>query len=378
MKHSYLKGLNTLRFLAAFFVVISHGQESLFKLGYTKFKDLSVFNKGGDAVEFFYVLSGFLITFLLLREIADTGTVSIKKFYMRRVYRIWPLYFLVVAIGFILLGLVVPRLTGQRFFEFPILKGLVLFLLFLPNLATSLYSTGLLFPLRTIGVEEQYYLFWAPFVKLFRKNFTTLLLVFLVVSYIWYYLIDNGILPLSRTWQAFLGTQKFYAMATGGVFGLILFKYSGQYKASFFAGKLFQWIIFIVIIWFYLVGFPYSWTTGFRFLMCWIYGGLILNCSILEAPVLNLEKRPFVYLGTISYGIYCCHMLVDYFLRFTIMKLGLEKKIGLAVMMPAYHIALIGGAISVAAFSYKYYESYFLRLKDRDEPKTVGLKEKYA
>ena len=365
MNHVYLKGLNTLRFFAAFFVIISHAEISLTKLGFEKFNDLAVFQRGGDAVEFFYVLSGFLITFLLQQEITRTGTVSIRKFYLRRVFRIWPLYFLIVAVAFVFLGLLYPRLTGQRFFEFPLLKGLVLFLLFLPNLATSLYATGLLFPLRTIGVEEQYYLFWAPLVKVFRKNLTYLIFFFLVISYTWFYLIDNRLLPLTGTWQAFLGTQKFYAMATGGLFGLIFYKFSQQYRMSIFAGKLGQWLIFALVLWYYLIGFPFSETTWFHFCMCWVYGTLILNCSVLEGPVINLERKPFVYLGVISYSLYCCHMLVDYCLRFTIMKFHIDKKIRFALMMPAYHIALLSGAIIVASLSYKYYESYFLRLKEK-------------
>src|SRR5258705_10300657 len=100
MNKTYLKGLNSLRFLAAAFVIISHGQQSIAKLGFDRFSGMTLFNRGGDAVEFFYVLSGFLITYLLQGELERTGTISIKGFYMRRVFRIWPLYFLIVALGF--------------------------------------------------------------------------------------------------------------------------------------------------------------------------------------------------------------------------------------------------------------------------------------
>ena len=55
---------------------------------------------GGLGVIFFFVLSGFLITYLLLKEKEQTGTVNVKKFYARRVLRIWPLYFFIVLLGF--------------------------------------------------------------------------------------------------------------------------------------------------------------------------------------------------------------------------------------------------------------------------------------
>jgi peptidoglycan/LPS O-acetylase OafA/YrhL len=364
MSKDYLKGLNSLRFFAAFFVIIQHGQISLQKLGFTKYADLVFFNRGEDAVEFFYVLSGLLITFLLQKESATTGTISVRKFYLRRVFRIWPLYFLVVIVGFAFLGFVYPRLTGQRFFEFPVWKGLVLFLCFLPNLAAALYQVGLLFPLRTIGVEEQYYLFWAPVVKLFRKKIPLLIGIFLVISYTWYSIVVFGNLPISATAITFFRSQKFYAMATGGFFGLILYKYSGLYVKSWFATKPVQWLVLLLIAAYYVAGCPFLDQTLMRYLMCGLYGLLILNSSLVAKPVINLEKKPLVYLGTISYGLYTCHMLVDYTLRFSIMKFHLER-IGFPALMPIYHLSLLGGAIILASLSYKYYESYFLRLKER-------------
>src|SRR5436190_10849402 len=99
MRLQYLPGLNALRFFAAFFVVISHAGISLYKLGLQDPGTLVFLNRGGDAVDFFFTLSGFLITYLLIVELNKTGTVSIKQFYLRRIYRIWPLYFLIVVAG---------------------------------------------------------------------------------------------------------------------------------------------------------------------------------------------------------------------------------------------------------------------------------------
>lgn len=365
MDKNYLKGLNTLRFFAAFFVILAHGQISIWKLGFEKFKDVTIFSRNGDAVEFFFVLSGFLITYLLQKEIIKTGTISIRKFYLRRVFRIWPLYFLIVAIGFIFLGVLYPRFTGQRFFEFPLLKGLALFICFLPNLATSLYPAGMLFPLWSIGVEEQYYLFWAPLVKLFRSKLTWLIIFFLVITYTWYYLLINGDLPFPDKIVHFLKTQKFYAMATGGFFGLIMCKYPERYRKSFFAGKFAQWAVFVLLGYYYLIGpFPYLGEATGHFFLSGLYGLLILNSALLEKTVINLERQPFVYLGTISYGLYMCHMMVDYILRFMAIHFHLER-IGFTLLMPLYHIVLWAGSIGVASLSYRYYESYFLRLKER-------------
>jgi len=378
MNKVYLKGLNSLRFLAAAFVIISHGQESITKLGFDKFSNMTLFNRGGDAVEFFYVLSGFLITYLLQGELDRTGTVSIRSFYMRRVFRIWPLYFLIVVLGFGFLGVVYPKMTGQQFFDFPIWKGLVLFFCFLPNLATSMYTTGLLFPLRTIGVEEQFYLFWAPIIKKFRHQLPYLIGGFIVISYAWYYVVIYGNIRFSETTLAFLKTQKFYAMATGAGFGLIQYKLGDRYKRSVFSSRVVQWLVIAVIVLYYFIGFASNDGLLLHFCMCGFYGLLIINSNLLERPVVNLERRPLVYLGTISYGLYMCHMLVDYGLRFTMMKFHIEKTGHFLVLMPLYHILLMGGAIVLASLSYKHYENYFLRLNNGQQSYLHRLKNRYA
>src|SRR5882762_2194980 len=79
------------------------------------------FMKNGDlGVSFFFVLSGFLITYLLFKELETQQKINIGQFYLRRVLRIWPLYFIVVFLGFF----VIPNLdfvhTKQVLFSFPI------------------------------------------------------------------------------------------------------------------------------------------------------------------------------------------------------------------------------------------------------------------
>jgi peptidoglycan/LPS O-acetylase OafA/YrhL len=92
------KGLNALRFFAAY-LVLHHGERMRAKYGSSNFKQYDIFNNGRIAVTFFFVLSGFLITHLLLYEKRSLGRIDIPKFYVRRSLRIWPLYFLLVGLG---------------------------------------------------------------------------------------------------------------------------------------------------------------------------------------------------------------------------------------------------------------------------------------
>jgi len=87
------QGLNSLRFIAASLVVMHHSETIKKKNGIENLEWLGLFRNGSNAVTFFFVLSGFLITYLLLKESDKTGSVCVKNFYLKRILRIWPLYF---------------------------------------------------------------------------------------------------------------------------------------------------------------------------------------------------------------------------------------------------------------------------------------------
>src|ERR1700741_1011871 len=115
----YFPGLNGLRFIAVAVVIISHVFQlcKLLKIETTN-KALSAYFPGKFGVILFFVLSGFLITYLLLKEEEVTGRISIRDFYKRRILRIWPLYFLIVIICFFIL-------TRIHFFDIPSLTHLL-------------------------------------------------------------------------------------------------------------------------------------------------------------------------------------------------------------------------------------------------------------
>ena len=92
-------GLSALRALAALFVVIGHIPLNQAAARIPSPSWGAFFFRGQPAVLFFFTLSGFLITYLLLAEHEATGTISVRSFYIRRALRIWPLYFSVVAFG---------------------------------------------------------------------------------------------------------------------------------------------------------------------------------------------------------------------------------------------------------------------------------------
>ena len=99
--HSVLfPGLNGIRALASLVVLIEHIEVFKSYYGISSFLPIRYWQfLGASAVTVFFVLSGFLLTYLLLAERARTGTIHLLYFYARRVLRIWPVYFVVLLVA---------------------------------------------------------------------------------------------------------------------------------------------------------------------------------------------------------------------------------------------------------------------------------------
>ena len=166
----HFSGLNTLRFFAAYLVVLHHGETIRAKNGLFSLEHFSLFRNGSLAVSFFFVLSGFLITYLLLFEKENTGDISLKRFYMRRVYRIFPLYYLLVFVGLVAIPVFLSIVNFDYTMPYDTLTAGAFFLLFLSFVVNPLYGSHLLEPLWSIGVEEYFYLIWAPLFKFFGNR----------------------------------------------------------------------------------------------------------------------------------------------------------------------------------------------------------------
>lgn len=181
----YFPNLNGLRFIAAFMVIVHHLEQNLSIFGLKNNWDNPVIRSiGGLGVELFFVLSGFLITYLLLAESKTTATISIKEFYIRRILRIWPLYYFIGLLAFIILpqfDLFEISAFADRF-HLNYSLSLVLYLLFLPNLL--LFGYDIIVPYASqswsVGVEEQFYLIWPVIMKLFKNKILSLISVIFV------------------------------------------------------------------------------------------------------------------------------------------------------------------------------------------------------
>jgi len=366
----YLPGLNALRFFAAFLVIIAHVELLKGHVGYVdNIAIMERFNLGGLGVYFFFVLSGFLITFLLIHEKDKTGSINIKAFYIRRLLRIWPLYYLITFLAFFILpNIEFLHVTWlQQFFEENYSLNLLFFILMLPNLALAMFSAvphaGHLW---SIGVEEQFYLLWPV---LFNKAKNLKKLLFLVLGFILglkvlvIVLLKFGIVDLSENFivfKEFLAMSKFECMAIGG-FGAYWVKMDVKSVLNIIYHPV-SFIMSLALLPFMNYFCPESLQDAIHLPYSVAFVIIILNISCNSKSIIKLENRIFNFLGKISYGIYMYHMIVVVFVIRLSMKFIDEGSILANLFIYGFSVLL---TIFIAWLSYEYFEKRFLKLKDK-------------
>ncbi len=376
----FFKGLNGLRFFAALLVVFTHTESMRQKQGLSHLREFTVFNHGGLAVQFFFVLSGFLITYLLLQEQDRTGTIHIGGFYMRRILRIWPLYYLLMCIGLFVIPLIVAPLLKLPFTPLPFStsEGFMMYAFFLPNLAAALYPPNLLYPLWSIGVEEQFYLFWAPVVKYLRKHLLWIFGGIIVVKTLIHIYMT---LTMPESWIThFVDTLQFECMAVGGMGAWYVHREGSMIKTAFFFNKFYQMLsvgLLFALLFFHkslmvVTDHPYSIVYQFVYNPLWatlptsiLFLYTILNVSLNPNGILKTENKVFHFLGEISYGLYMYHILIV----FGVIAFSKKWLVGLDVFSAS--IILYGLILSilivVSYFSHHFFEKKILKLKIKYE-----------
>ncbi len=368
-KHIYFKGLNGLRFFAAFAVIITHIEmvkEQMFCPNLYLDNKLIV-ELGGLGVVFFFVLSGFLITYLLLKEKEQTGTVNVKKFYLRRILRIWPLYFFIVLLGFFVL----PHFEFMQIHYFVKFKShlsminLLLFLVMLPNLAFAVFKpVPHIGQTWSIGVEEQFYLLWPWVVKNSKNILKTLAIIIallIILKVIVLLLVrshpGNANLLILKNFVAML---KIESMAIGGIGAWMVFekKYFQKLLNNF---VLIAAIIGVVLmIYFTPQKIQDAAFLGYSILFLLI----ILNVSLNPGSFIKLENKMFVFLGNISYGLYMYHLIVVAAFIGILKHSGFNIDNSLPSQLVVY-FGITGLSILISWLSYRYFESWFLKVKHR-------------
>ncbi len=368
----YFNRLDTLRFLAFFMVFANHlasflhypksvGIPGSFFFTYLQIGDLGV--------GFFFVLSGFLITYLLEKERIKNGRISIKNFYIRRVLRIWPLYFLAIAIiilfSFIFRGFDLYKIS----LDWPeIWRNLI----FIGNFFKAFHYTSneMIAILWSIAVEEQFYLVWPVLFVLFRKYITYLLIIGIAISMYFRYQYANNF-PVR---EFFTLCVMVYLMvgALAGIHGTKIRSWiEKQWKSIITLGFLGFFILLSVRGLAFGNSYP-NWFIAFDGLaFAIIFASIILASAFggLNKKKSRLERKT-EYLGTVSYGLYIYHLIALTIVLNVLEYFGLnynQMNFSKWILVVISTLLLV---VLLASNSYKYFERPFLKLKEKFIPRS--------
>ena len=345
--------ITSLRFILASLVMVGHVWEFSKNRGFPFFNSWPIFNKSTEAVYLFFSLSGFLIIKQLYTEKATTNNINLKKFYTKRALRIFPLYYFVLLFGFLYYHFILKYFGFEYHNNYDLATGLLLSLTFFSNIFSTYAPGGILEILWSIGIEEQFYLVIAPLLLVIPKN---RILQFLCVFTMGYFL---------------LFSLDFFHFLISYQMVFFYFSFAG-FCALYLEKNYFQKSISLLRYPLYLIAFVYFTTNFFKNnlepfyyqFFSFILFGLFIAVFV-SKPLIFFQNKWMVYLGKISYGLYMYHAIVLQFVGLIYLKFLSEFSLKNTTDIVLINLLVFVITITVAHFSYKYFESYFIKLKSK-------------
>jgi peptidoglycan/LPS O-acetylase OafA/YrhL len=335
-----IQSLDGLRAIAITLVILWHITFGLNcpSFIYTMGKYLELGNSG---IQLFFVVSGFLITGLLLKEKAETGSIHLKRFYLKRLLKICPVYFAYILVIAILKVIGIAQIGGKDFL------GPILFV------SDFLGSSWLLAHTWTLSVEVQFYLI-LPLIFIFLpRNYIFLIAVILLYDLFYFFVRLNPALFVFR--GLFLALPP---VIFGSMLSLALYKNWLKKIHSVLMHPLFAFSLILSLIIFFprlyhparFLRIPYDYIVSSLLMTAFLYYAVHCNTRNLVYRILN--NRLIVYIGLMSYGIYIWQQLF----------FAPEPVFTAYPAWTAFPLNVIL-ALATALLSYNFIEKPFLRLK---------------
>ena len=350
----YFPALDGLRGIAILLVVIYHN-----------FGFIDYFFFGWLGVDLFFVLSGFLITDILLNSLGSEN--FLRNFYMRRVLRIFPLYYLALIIFLVILPAVkfpldLSYYTENQVWIWTYLQNW-LYIFKNPGHSTTLNH------LWSLAVEEQFYLFWPLIILLLKKPkallvFISLLLLAVLGLRLWVW--SNQITNLA--YFNLYTFSRIDGICIGCMVALIQ-----RINAGFFQKYITHIVLAFAAINFcfffinrsYQFSFPYLALVGYT-TFAMMFGLLVNEVVTGKSKLVDilLNNGLLKFFGKISYGLYIFHwpvfLMISPWLTNYIPSYTSDDSTKFITATGATLVAIL-----VSWLSYRYYESHFLKLKTR-------------
>ncbi len=363
----YFENLDGLRFFCFLFVFLFHSFQtddgSIKQSGIFQFIKQDLFGNGFLGVNFFFVLSGFLITYLLVKEKQLKSKINIPNFWLRRVLRIWPLFYLCVGLGFIIFPLAktimggIPTENANPWY----------YLLFINNfdyINKGLPDAPGLGVLWSVAIEEQFYLTWPLILSLFppRKFWIPLVLI-IGISLSFRAVHDEPILHEMHTLSC-IGD-----MAIGGLGAWLVLVKPGFLKYITDIPRIQLIIIYLLFFGIFLFRDEYMLQNyAFRIVERMITAMVMLmiileQCfakhSFYKMSSFRIPSR----LGIITYGLYCFHFIFISAATAILQKIGWAGEVWEVLILQT--ALALGLTIIISMISFRFFERPFLKIKDR-------------
>lgn len=313
---------------------------------------------GYYGVDLFFVISGFLITLILLKSTGTLGK-SFKTFMGRRVLRIFPVYYMALAVLWL--------------FSFENTRDEILWLLtYTWNYrAAQITDENPLFYLWSLSVEEQFYVFWPPIVLCLRGKPRCLMTVTMFLISVSYAQLISNIFPTLSTYN-YTGLINRMGSLCLGAAGAVAF------RRNWIPRRMLTSVWLEVLMW-CVLAWAFFATTSLRLPFLGLCSLMLVLKAVQGdfafAPIRWALSHPWaIFIGQISYGIYVFHWplgltLNEYvfdpiWLNIDFATLGPFEKLrwhSWVIKFPLYYAIIVG----VAGFSFRYIESPLLNLKDR-------------
>ncbi len=365
-KSEYFENLDGLRFICFLSVFFYHSfhtnSETVKNSPIYSFIKNDIFGNGNLGVNFFFVLSGFLITFLLIQEKKDKGKINIKNFFIRRSLRIWPLFYLCVAFGFLifpalktLLGQI-PNETANPFYYISFLNNF-------DNINNGQPDSSILAVLWSVAIEEQFYLIW-PFILLIfpTKRYWVPFSSIIVLSLIFRFFNNNDIIYEIHTLSC-IGDMAV------GAFGAWVILENNKVKIKFQKlNKVYIFLIYALVLMVYLFRIEllqqnFLLKIAERIIIAVIFLLVILEQNYSHNSFFKLANyRLITQFGKMSYGFYCLHFIGILISVTLTNKLIYTPNLWQVIFLDTI-IALVLTLI-LGKISYRFIESPFLKMKN--------------
>jgi peptidoglycan/LPS O-acetylase OafA/YrhL len=314
---------------------------------------ISAFGAGAYGVDLFFALSAYLITSLLLRERTVTGTVDLRGFYLRRILRIWPLYLSFVAFAAVVGKFFPAQQLGVSYvLGFTLMAGNWIYVLHgLPH--------SFAIPLWTVSIEEQFYLSWPLALRKATPQRIALIAVglLLLAHGLRAWMVASGVTANAMEYNTF---TRLDPIALGILGALVADRLPDFSRAQ-------RWMFSIFGIAICILAYAISALENHATVSTWplaashsltAIASIALLLAVLGSTHPFFRNKPLIYLGKISYGLYVIHefahlMAKQFFPAATPWRVLVQCCLALAL------------TVLLAAASYRWLESPFLRLKER-------------